>query len=34
LRIWVEGRYVHNLDHDWAELHPVYRWGRIEPFGQ
>jgi hypothetical protein len=27
-RIWMEGRYVFDLDHGgWAELHPLYRWG-------
>ena len=27
-RIWIEGRYVFDLDHGgWAELHPLYRWG-------
>lgn len=26
--IWLEGRYVFDLDHGgWAELHPLYRWG-------
>ncbi len=26
--IWMEGRYVFDLDHGrWAELHPLYRWG-------
>jgi hypothetical protein len=26
--IWLEGRYVLDTDHsDWAELHPLYRWG-------
>jgi len=26
--IWLEGRYVLDRDHyDWAELHPLYRWG-------
>jgi hypothetical protein len=26
--IWLEGRYVLDSDHsDWAELHPLYRWG-------
>lgn len=30
--IWVEGRYVLDLWHyAWAELHPLYRWGIIEP---
>ena len=27
-RIWMEGRYVFDLEHGgWAELHPLYRWG-------
>lgn len=27
-RVWMEGRYVFDLDHSgWAELHPLYRWG-------
>jgi hypothetical protein len=27
-RVWMEGRYVLDLDHaDWAELRPLYRWG-------
>lgn len=31
-RIWVEGRHVLDLGHSgWAELHPLYRWGRIQP---
>lgn len=26
--VWLEGRYVIDLQHhDWAELHPLYRWG-------
>ena len=26
--VWLEGRYVLDLQHhDWAELHPLYRWG-------
>ena len=26
-RVWMEGRYVFDLDHGgWAELHPLYRW--------
>jgi len=26
-KIWMEGRYVFDLDHGgWAELHPLYRW--------
>jgi hypothetical protein len=30
--IWVEGRYVLDLGHSaWAELHPLYRWGLINP---
>jgi hypothetical protein len=29
-RVWMEGRYVFDLDHGgWAELHPLYRWGDI-----
>jgi len=29
--VWMEGRYVLDLEHDdWAELHPLYRWG-VEP---
>jgi hypothetical protein len=28
MRVWMEGRYVLDTDHgDWAELHPLYRWG-------
>jgi hypothetical protein len=28
MRVWMEGRYVFDLDHGgWAELHPLYRWG-------
>jgi hypothetical protein len=28
-RVWMEGRYVFDLDHDgWAELHPLYRWAK------
>jgi len=28
--IWMEGRYVFDRDHlGWAELHPLYRWGRL-----
>jgi len=27
-RVWMEGRYVFDLDHvGWAELHPLFRWG-------
>ena len=27
-RVWMEGRYVFDLEHNgWAELHPLYRWG-------
>ena len=27
-QVWMEGRYVFDLDHSgWAELHPLYRWG-------
>ncbi len=26
--VWMEGRYVLDLEHgSWAELHPLYRWG-------
>jgi hypothetical protein len=26
--VWMEGRYVLDGEHgDWAELHPLYRWG-------
>ncbi len=26
--VWMEGRYVLDHEHgDWAELHPLYRWG-------
>ncbi len=26
--VWMEGRYVADLDHGgWRELHPLYRWG-------
>lgn len=29
-RVWLEGRYVFDLDHGgWAELHPLYRWGPL-----
>lgn len=29
-RVWMEGRYALDLDHGgWAELHPLYRWGRL-----
>jgi hypothetical protein len=29
-RVWMEGRYVFDLDHSgWAELHPLYRWGPL-----
>ena len=29
-RVWMEGRYVFDLDHgSWAELHPLYRWGHL-----
>jgi len=28
MHVWLEGRYVHDLDHSgWSELHPLYRWG-------
>lgn len=27
--VWLEGRYLLDLQHHaWAELHPLYRWGR------
>lgn len=27
-RVWMEGRYVFDLDHGgWSELHPLFRWG-------
>jgi hypothetical protein len=27
--VWMEGRYVLDIEHGcWAELHPLYRWGR------
>ncbi len=30
--VWMEGRYVLDLQHyAWAELHPLYRWGVINP---
>ena len=30
--VWLEGRYVLDLQHhSWAELHPLYRWGRSTP---
>ena len=30
--VWLEGRYVLDLQHHaWAELHPLYRWGRTTP---
>ena len=30
--VWLEGRYVLDLQHHaWAELHPLYRWGRSTP---
>jgi len=26
--VWMEGRYVLDMDHGgWAELHPLYNWG-------
>jgi hypothetical protein len=29
--VWMEGRYVLDIGHvSWAELHPLYRWGRVE----
>jgi len=30
--VWLEGRYILDLQHhSWAELHPLYRWGRVTP---
>ncbi len=30
--VWMEGRYILDLQHHaWAELHPLYRWGKIDP---
>jgi hypothetical protein len=30
--VWIEGRYVLDLQHHaWAELHPLYRWGKVAP---
>jgi hypothetical protein len=30
--VWLEGRYVLDLQHhSWAELHPLYRWGKLAP---
>ena len=30
--VWMEGRYILDLQHyAWAELHPLYRWGRVTP---
>ena len=30
--VWLEGRYILDLQHHaWAELHPLYRWGRVGP---
>jgi hypothetical protein len=30
--VWLEGRYALDLQHHgWAELHPLYRWGRVSP---
>ncbi len=30
--VWMEGRYILDLQHHaWAELHPLYRWGKITP---
>lgn len=29
--VWMEGRYVLDVGHvSWAELHPLYRWGKVE----
>jgi hypothetical protein len=28
--LWLEGRYVIDTNHfNWAELHPLYRWGAM-----
>jgi hypothetical protein len=30
--VWMEGRHVLDLQHySWAELHPLYRWGAVNP---
>jgi len=30
--VWMEGRYILDLQHHgWAELHPLYRWGSLNP---
>ena len=30
--VWMEGRYILDLQHHaWAELHPLYRWGTVNP---
>lgn len=30
--VFMEGRYVLDLQHHaWAELHPLYRWGKLAP---
>jgi hypothetical protein len=30
--VWMEGRHVLDLQHfAWAELHPLYRWGIVNP---
>jgi hypothetical protein len=32
--VWMEGRYVLDGEHgNWAELHPLYRWGVAAPSG-
>jgi hypothetical protein len=32
--VWMEGRYVLDGEHgNWAELHPLYRWGVNTPSG-
>jgi hypothetical protein len=32
--VWMEGRYVLDGEHgDWAELHPLYRWGGDTAWG-
>jgi len=30
--VWMEGRFALDLQHHgWAELHPLYRWGKVTP---
>jgi len=34
-QVWMEGRYVLDGEHgDWAELHPLYRWGDATSSGR